>query len=149
MATKRVYLDVCVLCRPFDDQQQARIRLETEALALILAHIRESDCDLISSPVHHAEIESIRQPEERQHLQLLLERLGTQIPFDLSAARQRAETLADTGMGVTDAVHVAFAERAQADFITVDDRLLKQCNRLVTSIWCGSPLAYCEKEKLR
>lgn len=149
MATKCVYLDVCVLCRPFDDQQQARIRLETEALALILAHIRKSDCDLTISPVHFAEIESIRQPEERQHLQLLLERLGTETPFDLSSTRQRAETLAGMGMGVADAAHVAFAEAAQADFVTVDDQLLKQCNRWVTSIWCGSPLIYCEKENLR
>ena len=26
---KRIYLDVCALCRPFDDQHQVRIRLET------------------------------------------------------------------------------------------------------------------------
>jgi hypothetical protein len=27
---RRVYLDVCTLCRPFDDQTHIRIRLETE-----------------------------------------------------------------------------------------------------------------------
>lgn len=28
----RIYLDVCSLQRPFDDQRQARIRLEAEAM---------------------------------------------------------------------------------------------------------------------
>jgi hypothetical protein len=33
---KTLYLDVCTLCRPFDDQQQLRIRLVTDAVLLIL-----------------------------------------------------------------------------------------------------------------
>lgn len=31
----RIYLDVCCLQRPFDDQRQTRIRLEAEAVKLI------------------------------------------------------------------------------------------------------------------
>ena len=63
--------------------------------------------------------------------------------------RRRAEALADGGMGIADAAHVAFAEAVQADFVTVDDRLLRQCQRLDVNIWCGSPLVYCDKENLR
>ena len=33
----RIYLDVCCLNRPFDDQNQPRIRLESEAILIILA----------------------------------------------------------------------------------------------------------------
>jgi hypothetical protein len=33
---KRIYLDVCCLNRPFDDQRQDRIRLEAEAIERIL-----------------------------------------------------------------------------------------------------------------
>ena len=29
---KTLYLDVCFLCRPFDDQNQLRICLETDAM---------------------------------------------------------------------------------------------------------------------
>ena len=32
----RVYLDVCCLNRPFDDQSQDRIKLETDAVLSIL-----------------------------------------------------------------------------------------------------------------
>ena len=33
----RIYLDMCCLKRPFDDQSQPRIRLETEAVLSLLA----------------------------------------------------------------------------------------------------------------
>jgi hypothetical protein len=32
----KIYLDVCCLNRPFDQQSQARIRLETEAILEII-----------------------------------------------------------------------------------------------------------------
>lgn len=149
MLEKRIYLDVCVLCRPFDDQQQARIRLETNALALILAKVRESDLQCVISRVHDSEINAIRNVEERQYLLFLLEQLGTRPKLDLLTVRQRAEELTNAGMGVADAAHVAFAEFAQADFVTVDDRLAKQCQQLNIHVWSGSPLAYCDKEDLR
>ena len=47
-----VYLDVCALCRPFDDQQQVRIRLETDAVQLILTHVRQKNLKMITSPMH-------------------------------------------------------------------------------------------------
>jgi hypothetical protein len=34
----RVYLDNCCLSRRFDDRAQDRIRLETEAIVLIIEH---------------------------------------------------------------------------------------------------------------
>jgi hypothetical protein len=38
------------------------------------------------------------------------------------------------GLGAADAVHVAFAEEAEAEFVTVDDRLLRQCHRMSPDI---------------
>jgi predicted nucleic acid-binding protein len=146
---KRVYLDVCVLCRPFDDQQQVRIHLETSAIELILAHVRQAKLALIVSPVHELEIGAITDLEERKQLLLLLEEFGTRLEFDLSVARQRAEQWVAQGLGVADAAHLAFAEAAQAEFVTVDDRLLKQCRRVKPDVWCGTPPTYCEKENLK
>lgn len=54
-----IYLDVCALSRPFDDQSFLRIRLETEAVNLILSKIKASVYKLIVSPVHIKEIEAI------------------------------------------------------------------------------------------
>src|SRR5215208_512015 len=52
----RVYLDVCCLQRPFDDQRQARIHLEAEAVKLILARIEHGEFFWISSEVVDDEI---------------------------------------------------------------------------------------------
>lgn len=137
------------MCRPFDDQQQVRIHLETSAVELILAHIRYGEIELIVSPVHEVEIDAIDEVEERQQLLLLLKQLGTSFKFDLPAVRERARQLAAQGLGMADAAHLAFAEAAQAEFVTVDDRLVKRCRRIKPAVWCGMPPAYCEKENLR
>lgn len=114
-----------------------------------MASIRDTNRELIVSPVHDVEIDAIRDFAERQHLRNMLNQLGSKMSFDMFVIRKKAEYLANIGMGVADAAHVAFAEFAQADFVTVDDRLIKQCKRMQIGVWCGSPLAYCDKEDLR
>ena len=147
--TRRVYLDVCALCRPFDDQSQIRIRLETEAVQLILSHVRAGNLNLIVSPVHDAEIAAIDDLAERIHLQVMLQQIGLRVPLDLSEARQRAEILVQQGLGPADAAHLACAEQVRADFVTCDDRLIRQCRRVKPGIWFGTPIAFCDQEDLR
>jgi len=172
----RVYLDVCALCRPFDDQSQIRIRLETDAVQLIVSgpepygvlltarnccrgfwpplqflgsHIRAGDLVLIVSPAHDVEIAAIGNSAEREHWQLMLRQIGTRVPFDLPQARQRAEVLVQQGLGVADAAHLAFAKQAEADFVTCDDRLLRRYHNVQRNVWCGMPITFCDKENLR
>jgi hypothetical protein len=59
-----VYLDVSALCRPFDDQNQMRIRLETDAVMLILGHVRSKALTLVVSPTHDVEVQAIEDPSE-------------------------------------------------------------------------------------
>ena len=47
----KIYLDVCCLNRPFDDQKQDRIHLESEAIITILRHIEIGDWTWTSSSV--------------------------------------------------------------------------------------------------
>src|SRR4030042_4234855 len=49
---KAVYLDVCSLCRPFDDQRFLRIRMESEAMHLILENIRTGMIKMIVNKMH-------------------------------------------------------------------------------------------------
>jgi len=147
--SRRVYLDVSSLCRPFDDQNQLRIRLETDAVQLISSNVRAKNLILVVSPAHDVEIASIDDLAEREHLQLFLKQHGARVAFDLSRARQRAEELSKQGLGIADAAHLAYAEQAQADFVTCDDRLVRQCRRAGSRLWTGTPIAYCEKENLR
>ena len=52
-----IYLDVCCLNRPFDDQAQARIHLEAEAVLVILNQCQAGHLTWISSDVVTLEIE--------------------------------------------------------------------------------------------
>jgi predicted nucleic acid-binding protein len=144
----RVYLDACALCRPFDDQAQMRIRLETEAVQLILSHVRSGDLVLAISPVHLAEIGAIDDPIEREHLLSVLSEIGWHTEANLPQVRLRAEELTTRGLGPADAAHLAFAEASQASFVTCDDRLLRQCIRAQSDTWCGDPVTFCSKEGL-
>ena len=146
---KCIYLDVCALCRPFDDQRQARIRLETTSVELILSYVRKKKIKMIVSPIHDAEIAATADREERSQLMFLLQQLGVLSTPDLQVVQQRAERLTAQGMGVADATHLAFAEQSRAEFVTVDDRLIRMCRRIKPTVWCGTPLAYCEKEELK
>lgn len=145
---RRVYLDVCALCRPFDDQTQMRIRLESEAVQLILSYVRSGELCLVVSAVHNAELGAVDDSMEREHLLSILDQIGSRIQVDLAQARQRAMTLTERGLGPADAAHLAFAEASGASFVTCDDRLLRQCRRVGCAIWCGSPVAFCAEEKL-
>ena len=147
--SKLIYLDVCVLSRPFDDQHQMRIRLETEAVNLILSRVKQGQYALLVSPVHRREIVDIPDPYERTGLQTILEKYGVPVFVDLVATRQRSEELVAIGFGVADAAHVAFAEKSEASFVSCDDKLLKKCTGEIFDIWCGNPVAFCEQERLR
>ncbi len=146
---KLIYLDVCALCRPFDDQSYLRIRVETEAVNLILSKAKEHLYQIAASPVHIKEIKAIQNEFERVQLITLLGKYGKTLEMNLKNARERAEKLVDLGFGVADAAHVAFAEMAEAEFISCDKKLIKQCARHKIRIWYGNPLIFCEKEDLK
>lgn len=149
MKPKLIYLDVSALSRPYDDQHYLRIRLETEAINLILSKVKDGNFRLLVSPVHAKEIEAIPDAYERIELQIILENFGVRIAVDMAEARKRAEELVDLDFGVADAAHVAFAEMAGAPFISCDARLNRRCLNHDVKVWCGNPVAFCEKEGLR
>lgn len=148
-ASRLVYLDLCALNRPLDNQEQMRVRLESDAVALILSNARAARLTLVVSPMHGVEIRANPDIRKREHLQLLMAELGVSLPFNAAQARTRARQLRSIGVGAADAAHAALAEEMNADFVTVDDRLLRRLRRAKVTVWFGSPLAYCEKEDLR
>jgi len=146
---KTLYLDVCALCRPFDDQNQLRIRLETDAVFLILRRIEIGLYRAVVSPVHHSEISeisAIRETSERLEIKSLLGGLDNACECNLIKARHRTEGLIGMGFGIADAAHVAFAEQLAEVFITCDDKLLKLCRQTSLRIVAANPLEFIAKE---
>ena len=144
-----VYLDMCAINRPFDDQEQMRIRMESGAVHLILDHVRTGNLVLAVSNVHILEAAANPDLAKRQHVEYLLQTYGWKISVAPELTKTRAGELFQQGMGVADAAYVAIAEAVESDFVSVDDRLLRQCKRMNTTVWHGTPMAYCEKEGLQ
>lgn len=144
-----MYLDVCTLCRPFDDQRMMRIRLETDAFYLILRSIQNRIYEMIVSPIHFKEIEDIEDMYEQLDLTILLDRYGVKSQCDLDEVRKRAEQLYLLKFGVADAAHIAFAEASSDFFITCDDKLLKKCNKLKLDVVVINPVNFCLEEDLK
>ena len=146
---KRLYLDICTLCRPFDDQSQMRIRLETNAYYLILQALQDARYTMVVSPVHFEEATAISDVEERREIIAVLERLGTAAECDVAAARARAEELRARKFGLADAAHVAFAEATTDVFISCDDRLVKKCRREKVAVTTMNPVEFTIVEDLK
>lgn len=146
---KRIYLDVCSLCRPFDNQNYARISLETDAVNLILSGVKNKRYILIKSPVHIMEIKAITDDFERKELLRLLEDYGTSIIIDKDIVKKRTEKLILKKFGIADAAHVAFAEYYKSIFISCDDKLLTRCNKNEITVQCINPVTFCEMENLK
>jgi len=146
---KRIYLDVCSLCRPFDDQDFIRIRLETDSVNLILSKAKQNYYQLMKSKVHYLEIRSISDVLERIELLELLNSFGKSIKSESILIKQRIDVLITLGFGIADAAHISFSEFYNATFITCDDKLLKLCLKHIHSIKCLNPIQFCEVENLK
>jgi predicted nucleic acid-binding protein len=115
---------------------------------LILSYVRSGDLALIVSPAHDIEISAMDNAIERERLLSTLDEIGHRAAFGMHRVRRRAEEWREEGLGPADAAHLAFAEAVQASFVTCDERLLRQCRRIRTTIWYGTPIAFCAEEYL-
>lgn len=128
---RRVYLDVCCLNRPFDDQRQDRVHLEAEAVLLILKRCESGEWHWVSSAVVSSEVDSIPNRERRNRVKELLRGATEVLPLS-DAAVERGEELKGLGLKTYDALHVACAEQAQVEvLLTTDDRLVRVAARNV------------------
>ncbi|MDZ8079865.1 MAG: PIN domain-containing protein [Nostoc sp. DcaGUA01] len=126
----RVYLDTSIYNRPFDDQTQPKIFLETQAVILILQMVEARLIELVSSSV--LDYENSRNPfvANQQSMERYLQIATLRVLVDENI-RMRAEQLEQQGIKSIDALHVACAEAAQSDyFITCDRRLINRCQTL-------------------
>lgn len=122
----RIYLDVCCLNRPFDQQSQARIRLETEAILEIIRYCQAGTWTLIISNVLEAEISQTPNKERIENVRKILSIAKIKV-LSGDWLQARASQLQKLGFASYDAAHLASSERASSDiFLTTDDRLVRK-----------------------
>ncbi|MCL2027274.1 MAG: PIN domain-containing protein [Bacteroidales bacterium] len=121
----RIYLDNCCFNRPYDDQTQLNIYLETQAKLHVQSLVYKKKIELVwsfiltfenSQNIFNAKKTSISQWEN----------LSSFFVEKSEEIRVIAKDIMTYGVKATDAAHVACAIVGNCDyFITVDKRLLK------------------------
>ncbi len=121
----RVYLDACCINCPFDDQRQLRIRLESEAVAIVLEKFQSGEWEWLGSEALFYELSQNPDMENRQRT-FALARMTHRVVGLSETILQRAEKLQQAGFDVYDALHLTCAEAGGADvFLTTDDRVIR------------------------
>ena len=143
----RIYLDMCCFNRPYDDQTQPRIRIETETKVVIQQKIKNAECELLWSSI--LDFECAKNPFEEHQIAILNWRnIASAMIMADESVLERATSLMTCGVGKYDALHVACSIAGGAElFVTTDDRLLK-CLRAADGIVAMLPqdaLAFLEK----
>jgi predicted nucleic acid-binding protein len=132
-----IYLDVCCLNRPFDDLTQERVRLESEAVLLILGRCQRGEWQLVGSEAIALEINQTPDLERRSQLRALAALSTLQITVDESV-ELRARWFVQQGLGTFDALHLACAEASRATvLLTTDDRLMRWAKRQPNMLQVG------------
>lgn len=147
MPLLNVYLDVCCLQRPFDDQSQDRIRLEAEAIILILTRIEQGLLTWTSSEAVDYEIARNRNLDRARKARLIVASAGTNQMVGITETH-RATMLQQFGFGGLDALHLACAESGGCDvFLTTDDKLLKRAQHCASELQVRvvNPLTWLEE----
>ena len=130
----KIYLDNCCLSRPFDDQTQPRIRLETEAIVLILGHFYAGQWQWISSEVSTFEADQNLDLRQRLQVKFLLSYVHQAISVGTTET-SRGKYLESLGFKPFDALHLACAESGNADLLlTTDDQMLRKARSISSQL---------------
>jgi predicted nucleic acid-binding protein len=116
-----------------DDKTQLRVLVEAEAVLGVLALCESGQADLIASDAlafeNDANPDAVRRDFANQALATATQFVQTDDPL-----KALAQTLIDSGIKPLDALHLASAIQAQAEFFcTCDDRLLNKARSLNTA----------------
>lgn len=124
----RVYLDNCSYNRPYDDQSQMRIHLETQAKLHIQDMIRQEQIELVTSYILDFENSNNRSIQKKQTIEKFMKEYASLYVSNKNEKEiaRIANAIMETGVKEKDAYHVACAVIAECNyFVTTDDRLLK------------------------
>ena len=124
----KVYLDNCCYNRPFDNQNQMRIYLETQAKLFIQKLI--SDGSLLLAISYVSRYENWNSPYSRNQITIekFFENATTFIDIDKAEIiEHKANEIMKYGVKSKDALHISCAIEASCEyFVTTDDDILRK-----------------------
>lgn len=142
----KIYLDCCCLNRPFDDQLQDKIKLETDAIVAIIKKCELGIWKFFKSDVLFYEINRILDETKKQEVLLLYNQGVSVIKMNIEI-EARARELQKFNIKAFDALHIACAEFKNADvFLTTDRQLLLASKMAKVEIEVNNPAIWFMEE---
>ncbi len=126
----RIYLDNCSIQRPLDDRSQLRIAVESEIILNVLTLVEMQKVELLSSEVLVYEATKTTNMFRREFvLKALSKRSGyTELDDEIEKC---SKAFINSGIKPLDALHLASAEKMNADFFsTCDNSFLKKAKQI-------------------
>ena len=117
----RVYLDNCCYNRPFDDQSQVKVQVETISKLAVQMLMATGYVEYAWSSTLDYEISFNPYPKRRKVIMWWRAKAAEYVGIQESATR-RAEVLEGLGLKPKDALHLASAEAAGCDWFLTTDR---------------------------
>ena len=139
----RIYLDNCCYNRPFDDQTQERIHIESEAILAILQRSQEGIYTIIGSDILELEINQSNDLIKRQRVSNLYSVASEIVKYSDDIASAAKNIMSVSNIKLFDSLHIASAQAGNADvFLTTDDKLEKMSSKLMLSMRILNPLKF-------
>ena len=130
--------------RPFDDQSQVRIRLETIAIFSILQKIKNKELTLLWSFMIDYENSLNPYEDVRQEIEMAASLAVESVTPDESVLTA-AKEFESKGIKPRDSIHLACALKGKAEyFLTCDDKLIRGATTLDINIKIINPLRFIE-----
>ena len=137
----KIYLDNCCYNRPFDEQNQDLIRLETEAKLIIQNKIKQGLFSLVWSFILDSENDENPAEDNReaiQRWQLIADEYCLSSDDILSSAKQYMPF----GLKHKDAIHLACAIKHQCDYLITTDKKFLNKNSRFAEIEIVNPITF-------
>ena len=136
-----IYLDMCCFNRPFDDQSQLLVRLQTEAKLHGQKFMLDGQYKLVWSAV--LDLENAANPDARRRQAIAEWRLRASVDIDMETSVENlADEIAQKGIKPMDALHVASAIISGADWMLTTDRGLLRKMQTDTRIRVADPVDF-------
>jgi len=120
----KVYLDLCVYNRPFDDQTNEQIFIEARGFYIVIKWLEEGKIISMHSDALEYENSLTSNPDRRRRVKSYLS-LAKEFVKLSEFSIKRAGEIINLGFKDMDALHIAMAEEGRAHyFVTCDDGII-------------------------
>ena len=137
----KIYIDNCCYNRPFDDQNQALILLETEAKLIIQNKIKQGLYSLVWSFILNSENDENPSDDKREAIKKW-ESIASEYCSASEDILLTAKNFMSVGLKHKDSLHLACAVKHKCDYLITTDKKFINKNEQINEIEIVNPMTF-------